>query len=49
MKSKKPTRYQRQFLQKHGLDTRKWQVQKDTSTEIQLINIETNEVKILPK
>lgn len=49
MKSKKPTRYQRQFLEKYNIDPRIWYVQKDTSTEMQIVNIQTNEVKVLPK
>lgn len=49
MKSKKPTRYQRQFLEERGLDPHVWYIQKDSSTEVQAINIKTQEVKILPK
>lgn len=49
MKSKKPNRTQRQFLQSLGLDTRLWYVQKDTPTMMQLENQQTNEVKIIQK
>ena len=49
MKSKKPNRTQRQLLEANGLDTRLWYVQKDTSTEMQIVNIKTTEVKIIMK
>lgn len=49
MKSTKPTRHQRQMLQKHNLDPREWYMQKDTPKEFQVVNIKTQEVKILSK
>lgn len=49
MKSKKPNRTQRRLLEANDLDTRLWYIQKDTSTEMQIINIQTNEVKIILK
>lgn len=42
---KKPTRSQRQLLEKNNLDTNTWLVVKHTSTEFVVVNPETNEIR----
>lgn len=49
MKGKRPTRNQRLVLEKNGLDTYKWLVQKDTPTMMQVIHTDTKEIKTLNK
>lgn len=46
---KKPTRAQRKIIASAGLDTWKWYVQQDCNTHMRVVNIETGEVKEIPK
>lgn len=47
--AKKPTREQRKFIKKAGLDTYVWYVQTETLTYIDVENIETKEVRRILK
>ena len=49
MNGKKPTREERKVLEKHGLDTYVWLVQKNTKDWMQIINSETGEVRKIDK
>lgn len=46
---RKPTREERKFIQKEGLDTYEWLIQKNTTTEMHLIHAKTKEKKIIKK
>lgn len=47
MQGKKPTYEERKILMKKGIDTYAWLVQKHTNREMQLVNRETREVKVI--
>lgn len=44
---RKPTREERKILIENNLDTYKWLVRKHTSTFIELINVDTGEIKTI--
>lgn len=45
----KPTYEERKILSFYGLDTYSWLVQKNTSTDIQIIHKTTGEIKTIKK
>ena len=45
----KPTREQRKLLQKWKLNTYDWLVERETSTELVLVNRHFDKTKIIPK
>lgn len=49
MRAKKPTREERAILQQHKLDPHIWYVQKSYLSTLQIVNIQTNEVKVIEK
>lgn len=49
MQGKRPTREQRKILERNKLDTYKWLVQKDTTSQLHIINSESKEKRILSK
>ena len=46
---RKPTYEERKFIEKAGLDTYKWLVQKNVLESMQLINRETGEIRTISK
>lgn len=46
---KKPTREQRKFIQKNGLNAENWLVSKDTPTEMLLVHRYTSATRIIHK
>lgn len=48
-KGRKPTREERKLIQKAKLDTYMWLVQKNTTTQLFLLNRETQEIKVIDK
>lgn len=49
MHGKKPTVAQRKFLQKSGLNSSDWFVQKDTPDVMQIVHRHSDKVKLLSK
>ena len=49
MQARKPTRDERNLLQKFSLDPHLWYVQKSSPTFLQVVNKDTKEVKILDR
>jgi len=46
---KKPTKAQKQLLQRYGLHPDDWLISKNTSTELVLIHRHTEQVRRMPK
>lgn len=49
MNGKKPTRKQREFIERYRLNSRNWLVQKDTTEILQIVHRYSDSVRILPK
>lgn len=49
MKGRKPTREERKVINKAGLDTYSWLVQKNTLTEMYVIHVDGKQKQIIKK
>lgn len=49
MNGRKPTRNERNFIAKANLDTYKWLVHKNTTTQLFLLHKDTREKKVIDK
>lgn len=49
MRATKPTREERAIIQQHKLDPCIWYVQKSYLSTLQIVNTQTNEVKVIQK